>query len=98
MMHIDSGRSPHKPLVALGQVVATPGALTARTKLDVAPLELIPGHVTGGWSDLGAEDQQQSLLAIRSGLRIFSSYNLRIGKNLGHHRSRPILDDASSAR
>lgn len=65
-----------KPLFALGQVVATPGALNAMTELDIAPLVLIHRHVTGDWGDLGAEDQQQNLLAIRSGMRIFSSYKL----------------------
>lgn len=64
------------PLFALGQVVATPGALNAMTELDIVPLALIHRHVTGDWGDLGAEDQQQNRLAIRSGLRIFSSYNL----------------------
>jgi hypothetical protein len=61
-------------LFALGQVVATPGALNAMTEMDVSPLELIHRHATGDWGDLGAEDQQQNRLALRSGLRIFSSY------------------------
>lgn len=74
----NSKRSPttRKPLFALGQVVATPGALDAMTELYFSPLDLIHRHVTGDWGDLGAEDQQQNLLAIRSGLRIFSSYKL----------------------
>jgi hypothetical protein len=63
-------------LFSLGQVVATPGAMNAMTELNVAPLNLIHRHVTGDWDDLGADDQQQNLLAIRSGLRIFSSYEL----------------------
>lgn len=65
-----------EPLFALGQVVATPGALNTMTELDIAPLELIHRHVIGDWGDLGAEDQQQNLVAIRSGLRIFSSYRV----------------------
>ena len=65
-----------KPLFALGQVVATPGALKAITERDTSPLALIHRHVTGDWGDLGAEDQQQNLLAIRSGMRIFSSYKI----------------------
>lgn len=65
-----------KPLFGLGQVVATLGALSAMTELDIAPLDLIHRHVTGDWGDLGSEDQQQNLLAIRSGLRIFSSYEI----------------------
>jgi hypothetical protein len=65
-----------KPLFALGQVVATPGALNTMTQLDIAPLELIHRHVTGDWGDLDAEDQQQNQLATRSGMRIFSSYKI----------------------
>lgn len=65
-----------KPLFALGQVVATPGAFKTMTELDIAPLELIHRHVAGDWGDLGAEDRQQNLIAIRSGLRIFSSYKI----------------------
>jgi hypothetical protein len=65
-----------KPLFALGQVVATPGALNAMTDLNTIPLDLIHRHVTGDWGDLGAEDQEQNLLAIRAGLRIFSNYKI----------------------
>lgn len=64
------------PMFALGQVVATPAALNAMTELDISPLELIHRHVTGDWGDMGAEDQQQNLLAIHSGRRIFSSYKI----------------------
>jgi hypothetical protein len=73
----NSTKLPPKPLFALGQVVATPGALNTMTELGIVPLDLIHRHATGDWSDLGAEDRQQNLLAIRSGLRIFSSYKLR---------------------
>lgn len=75
-MHNDSQRSPHEPMFALGQVVATSGALTTVTDLGVSPLDLIHRHVTGDWSDMRADDQHQNLLAIHSGLRIFSSYKL----------------------
>ncbi|WP_070359446.1 hypothetical protein [Duganella sp. HH105] len=64
------------PMFPLGQVLATPGALDTMSELGIAPLALIHRHVTGDWGDLGAEDQQQNFLAIRSGLRIFSSYRL----------------------
>jgi len=65
-----------KPLFALGRVVATPGAMSTMSEFDILPLTLIHRHATGDWGDLGADDQQQNLLAIRSGLRIFSSYKL----------------------
>ncbi|MES2149819.1 MAG: hypothetical protein V4508_08485 [Pseudomonadota bacterium] len=72
----DNSNTPPKPLFALGQVVATPGALNAMTELNVSALALIHRHVTGDWGDLGAEDQQQNLLAVRFGMRIFSSYKI----------------------
>lgn len=68
---LTDSRPPHEPMFALGQVVATPGALSAMTELGIAPLNLIHRHVTGDWGDLGASDQQQNWLAIGSGLRIF---------------------------
>lgn len=73
-----SGTPPAKPkpMFALGQIGTTPGALNTMTELGIAPLELIHRHVTGDWDDMGAEDQQQNLLAIQSGRRIFSSYKI----------------------
>ncbi|WP_432381195.1 hypothetical protein [Duganella sp. P38] len=64
------------PLFALGQVVATPAALNAIAELGLSPLALIHRHVTGDWGDLGADDQHQNHIAVRSGLRVFSSYKL----------------------
>jgi len=71
-----SEKQPTRPLFALGQVVATPGALSAMEEISISPQELIHRHVTGDWGDLDAEDRQQNLLALRSGLRIFSSYKI----------------------
>lgn len=65
-----------KPLFDLGQFGATPGALSTMARLDMSPLDLIYKHITGDWSDMSAEDQQQNRLAISSGMRIFSSYKL----------------------
>lgn len=64
------------PLFALGQVIATPAALNAIAEFGLSPLALIHRHVTSDWGDLGSEDQHSNLVAIRSGLRIFSSYQL----------------------
>jgi hypothetical protein len=75
-MMLTDTRPPQEPMFALGQVVATPGALSAMTELGIAPLSLIHRHVRGDWRDLGANDQQQNWLAIRSGLRVFSSHKI----------------------
>jgi len=69
-------RTANEPMFSLGQGRATPAALNALEKLDISPVELIRRHITGDWGDLGTEDRQQNLLAIRSGMRIFSSYKI----------------------
>lgn len=66
----------YKPMFALGQVVATPGALNAMSELNIAPASLIDRHVTCDWGDLGAADRQANSDAIDSGMRIFSSYKI----------------------
>lgn len=71
-----------KPIFALGQVVATPGALSALTELGISTLELIHRHVAGDWGNLGAEDQQRNLIAMRQGTRIFSSYKIGVSTKI----------------
>ncbi|WP_211441955.1 hypothetical protein [Collimonas humicola] len=66
--------SSGKPLFSLGQVVATRGALNTMIEFGIPPDRLIHRHITGDWGDLCEGDQQQNLIAIRSGMRIFSSY------------------------
>ena len=61
---------------ALGQVVATPGALEMLEQSGRAPAEFISRHVSGDWGDLGREDKQENELSIREGFRIFSSYDV----------------------
>lgn len=68
--------SNRRPLFPLGQVVATPGALNTMIEFGIQPDRLIHRHVTGDWGDLCQSDQQQNLIAIRSGMRIFSSYQI----------------------
>lgn len=78
IMADDSKQAPTKPkpLFDLGQFGATPGALSTMAQLDISPLDLIYKHITGDWSDMSAEDQEQNLHAIRSGMRVFSSYKI----------------------
>lgn len=65
-----------KRLFSLGQTVATPGALAALEKANMAPQALLWRHVTGDWGDLCDEDKQENELALRKDLRIFSAYIL----------------------
>ena len=64
------------PLFQLGQVVATPGALQLLKELHVTPFTLISRHVCGDWGDLDASDQHENNMALISGSRIFSAYQL----------------------
>ena len=70
------------PLFALGQVVATPAALSAIAELGLSPIELIHRHVTGDWSELAAEDQRTNALALHTGARLISSYRLSLAKKV----------------
>lgn len=61
---------------ALGQVVATPGALDAMQEAGVAPVTLLRRHSSGDWGDLCQEDKDENELSIREGFRILSAYEL----------------------
>lgn len=63
-----------KPLFPLGQIVATPNALSLLTKTGVTPLTLIQRHMTGDFGDVSDEDRQTNLQALNDETRIFSSY------------------------
>ena len=75
-------RTSGKPLFALGQVVATPGALAALEAAGQAPFEFLVRHVTGDWGDLVDEDVRENERALAAGGRIFSAYNLSDGTRL----------------
>jgi hypothetical protein len=63
-----------KPLFALGQMVATPGALEAMEKLDISPLALLSRHQRGDWGDLDEEDKATNDDALKAGRRVLSAY------------------------
>ena len=65
--------------LALGHVVATPGALEALQEAGQGALEFIRRHVTGDWGDLSAEDKAENELSVREGFRILSAYTLKSG-------------------
>ena len=59
---------------ALGQTVATPGALCELFNRDVNVNALLTRHVTGDWGDLSEDDRAQNEAALLTGCRILSSY------------------------
>lgn len=66
-------------LFPLGQIVATPPALSALQTHGVPPVTLLQRHVTGDWGDLDPEDVQANTDALEHGWRLFSSYVIAEG-------------------
>lgn len=64
---------------ALGQVVATPGALEAFAAAGQEPQELLARHVSGDWGELDEEDRAQNEFSVANDLRILSAYTLENG-------------------
>jgi hypothetical protein len=69
-------RSP----LPLGRVVATPGALKLLTEAREHPFNYLARHATGDWGELCAFDRRQNEIALRDGYRIFSSYEVPVGR------------------
>ena len=67
--------APRQPTTfALGQVVATPAALTILERLGIDPWQLLRRHLQRDWGDLCVEDWHCNESALVSGARLFSSY------------------------
>jgi hypothetical protein len=64
----------------LGKVVATPGALKLLLEVGEDPFDYLARHATGDWGELCAFDGRQNQIALREGLRVFSSYGTTAGK------------------
>lgn len=70
------------PRFALGQVVATPGALAALEEAGQLPQEFLYRHLAGDWGELDAEDKQSNEWAVENGGRLFSAYTTATGSRL----------------
>ena len=64
----------------LAKVVATPGALKLLMEAGEDPFDYLARHASGDWGDLCAFDRRQNELALRDGLRVFSSYDASAGR------------------
>jgi hypothetical protein len=71
-----------KPMFDLGQLVATPGALTALEKSGQNAMEFLSRHVSGDWGELPKEDQDENRLSLAKGFRLLSSYRTTAGDKL----------------
>ncbi len=69
-----------KPLFDLGQLVATPGALTVLEKAGQNPMEFLSRHVTGDWGEIPEEDRKENQYSLEKGFRLLSSYRTTAGE------------------
>ena len=72
-------KNPRLPRFALGQVVATPGALEALAEAGQLPQEFLHRHIVGDWGEIDEHDRQANERAVHGGDRIFSSYLTKKG-------------------
>jgi hypothetical protein len=63
----------------LGQIVATPGALTALTEAGDSPASFLRRHVVGDWGEINQEDRQENERSVASGCRLLSAYTTSQG-------------------
>ena len=62
------------PRFALGQLVATPGAMELLEQTGFSALALISRHVHGDWGDCCDEDKETNELSVRQRMRVMSVY------------------------
>lgn len=65
---------------ALGQIVATPGALRLLEQHAIAPLTLLARHASRDWGIVPAEDAAANEQALLNGERVLSSYPVGDGR------------------
>ena len=61
---------------ALGQTMATPGALVALEEAAVTPAHYLARHAAGDWGDLDPEDIRENEYGLKHNLRLLSAYIL----------------------
>ena len=71
-----------QPKFALGQVVATPGALEALATNGQTPPEFLTRHVAADWGELDDHDRRENEYSLTHDLRLLSAYSLRDGTRL----------------
>lgn len=71
-----------QPLLELGRVVATPGALAALTTAGVSPERYLFRHSCGDWGKVDAHDWAANDRALEEGTRVLSAYSLPGGGQL----------------
>lgn len=59
---------------ALGQIVATPGALQLLEEAGEDPLRYLARHASGDWGEVDPQDRRENERSLKYGWRILSSY------------------------
>lgn len=67
------------PKFSLGQLVATPGALSALAANAQQALDLICRHVHGDWGEVDAQDKRANDRSLKDKNRLLSAYRLKDG-------------------
>ena len=60
--------------------MATPGTLKLLLEAGEDPLRFLARHASGDWGELCEFDRRQNQIALREGLRVFSSYETTAGR------------------
>ena len=63
----------------LGQLVATPGALSALTEAGDSPTSFLRRHVVGDWGELDEDDRRENERSVSAGCRLLSAYTTSTG-------------------
>lgn len=69
------------PRFAMGRPVITPAAQAALGAADIDGVLLLARHIHGDWGNLSVEDLAANELALLTGKRLLSSYNLPDGRS-----------------
>jgi hypothetical protein len=65
---------PKSPRFALGQILATPGALDAIEKSGQTPADFLERHIHCDWGEVCSDDWQLNDQSLQDGSRILSAY------------------------
>jgi hypothetical protein len=72
----------NRPKFALGQIVATPGALRELERSGESPAKFLSRHSTGDWGEVDAGDWKLNDRAVMEGTRLLSAYRTAKGERL----------------
>jgi len=75
--------SPHiTKRFPLGEIVATPGALSVLEKSGLPPLLFLIRHARGDWGEVGKEDWDANDEGMENGGRLLSAYCTTLGERI----------------